>query len=367
MPPKTFFFRVDASPVIGTGHVVRCLNLARQLTRKGAEVVFLSRELPENFRRQIDQIGCVLMELTQFGDVLPQNPNLYETWLGCSQIEDAKECEALIGKQEDISLIVDHYGVNEEWLGIAKKACSKLIVIDDLAERKLDVDVVINQNLGWIASDYAHLVGQETKLLLGPQYAILAENYATARQKLDRSFKSEAPLRALVSLGGADNENISGKVARFLERMETKHNFVTTIVVGPMNPNFKELNAISQRSDGKIVLIQGSNNLVEAYLSHDIAIGAVGSSSWERCCLGLPTILVPIAENQKSAAKKLDGAGAGILVNYESGQFGLDLHNALDQMSNFEVREEISQRALDICDGEGAARLCDELVPLLNS
>lgn len=362
MSQNTFFFRVDASPVIGTGHVVRCLNLARQLTRKGAEAVFLSRGLPENFRRQVEQIGCAVMELTQYEDLLPQNPFSYETWLGCSQIEDAKECEALIGKQKEIIVIVDHYGVNEEWLGIAKRVFKKLVVLDDLAERRLDVDLVINQNLGWTARDYTHLVGQETKLLLGPEYALLAENYSTARKKLKRSFKSEAPLRVLVSLGGADIKNVTGKVARVLEEIQRNHDFLVTIVVGSMNPNSNDLHEICQRSNGKIVLIQGANNLTDAYASHDIAVGAVGGSSWERCCLGLPTIFVPIAENQKSAAKMLKKVGAGFLLDCLDNNFEHELTKALKQMSDKETRSAMSKQAMRICDGLGVTRVADEIM-----
>ena len=367
MSRQHFYIRADASPVIGIGHFVRCLNLAKSLIESEAEVSCISRNMGADLNNRLVTSGCRVIDLPSQNNASDQNLDDYATWLGACERDDFSQCLNLISGNADCSIIVDHYGVNEEWLGVAKKAFKKLIVLDDLAERKLDVDLVLNQNLGWTAKDYAHLVGQETKLLLGPQYALLAENYSTARQKLDRSFKIEAPLRVLVSFGGADIENVTGKVAQVLEEMQTKHNLLVTIVVGPMNPNSKELNAISQRSDGKIVLIQGANNLTDAYASHDIAIGAVGGSSWERCCLGLPTVLVPIAENQKSAAKKLDSAGAGILVDYESDHFGLDLLNALDQMSNFEILEEVSQRALDICDGEGAGRLCDELLLLLNS
>lgn len=359
---EKFYIRADASPVIGTGHFVRCLNLAKSLIKRHAQVTFLSRNLGRDLNDRLISAGCRVIDLPSQNTPSGQNPDDYSTWLGADEREDISQCLNLISGSADCSIIVDHYGVNEKWLGMAKKAFRKLIVLDDLAERKLDVDLVINQNLGWKARDYAHLVGQETKLLLGPRYALLAENYSKARQKLDRSFKSEAPLRVLVSLGGADIENVTGKVSRVLEEMQTKHDFMLTIVVGPMNTSSNELNAISQRSDGKIMLIQGANNLADAYSSHDIAIGAVGGSSWERCCLGLPTVLVPIAENQKSAAKKLDSAGAGILVDYESDHFGSDLLNAMNQMSNSEIREEISQRALGICDGLGAKRITNEII-----
>lgn len=362
MSVSDIYIRVDASPIIGSGHFIRCLNLAKFLVKRNSKVTFLSRNLGVDLKERIIAASCRVIDLSFQNKLMIQSPDDYATWLGANEHDDISECLNLISGSADCSIIVDHYGVNEEWLGKAKKAFRKLIVVDDLADRKLDVDLVINQNLGWAAKDYAHLVGQETKLLLGPKYALLAENYSIARQKLDRSFKSEAPLRVLVSLGGADIENVTGKVTQVLEEMQTKFSFVVTIVVGPMNPNSKELNAISQRSGGKIVLLQGANNLADAYLSHDIAIGAVGGSSWERCCLGLPTILVPIAENQKSAAKMLDGAGAGILVDYKSDHFGSDLLSALDQMSNFEIREEISQRALDICDGKGISRVCNEVL-----
>ena len=364
---KNFYIRADASPVIGTGHFVRCLNLARFLIKRDAEVTFISRSLGGDLNKRLISAGCRVIDLPSQNNSSNQSPDDYATWLGANEREDISQCLSLISDNEEFCIIVDHYGVNEEWLGKAKGSFRKVIVVDDLAERKLDVDLVINQNLGWTARDYEHLVGQETKLLLGPKYALLAENYSIARQKLDRSFKSDAPLRVLVSFGGADIENVTGKVAQVLEEMQTKHNLVVTIVVGPMNPNSNDLHAICQRSRGEIGLIEGVNNLVDAYASHDIAIGAVGGSSWERCCLGLPTIFVPIAENQKSAARKLDSSGAGILVDYESDQFGSDLLNALDQMSNLEIREEISQRALDICDGKGVTRLVDELLYLVNS
>jgi UDP-2,4-diacetamido-2,4,6-trideoxy-beta-L-altropyranose hydrolase len=363
---KNFYIRADASPVIGTGHFVRCLNLARFLIERDSKVTFLSRNLGIDLTERLNAVNCQFINLPSHNSPSEQNPNDYGTWLGAEEYDDISQCLNLIGDSEVCCMIVDHYGVNEGWLALAKKACNKLIVLDDLAERRLDVDVVINQNLGWTTGDYAHLVGQETQLLLGPRYALLAENYATVRKKVDRTFKSEVPLRVLVSLGGADIENVSGKVARVLGRMQTGHDFVMTIVVGPMNPNFDDLNQICRNSAGKIEILQGANNLVDAYSSHDIAIGAVGGSSWERCCLGLPTILVPIAENQKSAAKKLDRAGAGILVDYGSDQFELELCDAFNQLSNLEFRRTVSQRAAGICDGEGTARLCNELLLLLN-
>lgn len=359
---EKLFIRADASVIIGSGHFARCLNLARPLIKRGAEVTFLSRDLDEVFQLQLIAANCKLIKLPSPGAALRQKTDDYATWLGACEYDDISQCINLISGSADCSIIVDHYGVNEEWLGKAKKAFRKLIVVDDLADRKLDVDLVINQNLGWAAKDYAHLVGQETKLLLGPKYALLAENYSIARQKLDRSFKSEAPLRVLVSLGGVDIENVTGKVTQVLEEMQTKFGFVVTIVVGPMNPNSKELNAISQRSGGKIVLLQGANNLADAYLSHDIAIGAVGGSSWERCCLGLPTILVPIAENQKSAAKMLKKVGAGFLLDCLDNNFENELTKALRQMSDKETRSAMSKQAMRICDGLGATRVADEIM-----
>ena len=140
--------------------------------------------------------------------------------------------------------------------------------------------------------------------------------------------------------------------------------FEVTIVVGSMNPNLESLQQICRNSSGKIKLLQGKNNLVDAYLSHDLAIGAVGGSSWERCCLGLPTILVPIAENQKPAAKNLDNAGAGILVDCSTDQFEIDLGDAFDKLSNSEVRREVSRRAAGICDGNGGSRVSQQIFNL---
>ena len=359
---KKFYIRVDASPVIGSGHFVRCVNLAKSLIRRGAEITFVSRNLGGDLIKRAIEAKCQIINLSPQKHSAEQNPDRYETWLGAEERDDITECLDLMRRNEDFSIIVDHYGVNEEWLRIAKEACRKLIVLDDLAERRMDVDIIINQNLGWTAADYVHLVQPTTKLLLGPQYAIVDQDYSTVRQKLDRSFKGEAPLRVLISLGGADIENVSGKVARVLEEMQRKHDFVVTIVVGSMNPNSNDLHEICQRSSGKIGLIQGVNNLVDAYVSHDIAVGAVGGSSWERCCLGLPTVLVPIADNQMLSAKRLDDAGAGILVDNIRDQFELKIFRALNRLFYPEVREEISHRAFDICDGLGGKRIANEIM-----
>ena len=364
MSKEHFYIRTDASPVIGGGHFVRCLNLAKYLVKRGAKVSFLSRNLGHDLISQILAANCQAIDLPSHDTTITQEADNYQSWLGTEEQNDINQCLNLISDKNSFSIIVDHYGVDEEWLGIAKKSCGKLIVLDDLAQRRLDVDIVVNQNLGWRAKDYFHLVGPETKLLIGPQYALLSENYASAGGNLKRDFTNSIPLRVLVSLGGADVENVSGKVARVLEKMQFPLDFEVTIVVGSMNPNLESLQQICRNSSGKIKLLQGKNNLVDAYLSHDLAIGAVGGSSWERCCLGLPTILVPIAENQKPAAKNLDNAGAGILVDCSTDQFEIDLGDAFDKLSNSEVRREVSRRAAGICDGNGGSRVSQQIFNL---
>lgn len=361
MSQKTFFFRVDASPVIGTGHVVRCLNLARQLTRKGAEVVFLSRGLPENFRRQIDQIGCALVELTQYEDVLPQNPSSYETWLGCSQIEDAKECEALIGEQKEIILIVDHYGVAETWIDIIKPLVGGLVFFDDLAQRSLNVDWVINQNIGWEESDYHGLVNAETRLLIGPGFAALSDTYANMSKSFVRYYDPTGILRILISLGGADAHNVSKQIASVLCKLNLKREFKITIVAGHMNPNLQELQQFCGSQKGKVSLVTGANDLAEIYAEHDIAIGAVGSSSWERCCLGLPSILVAIADNQIPAAKELHRLGAGYYLENFNENLEEKLGRQIVFLEDANNWQKMSEIAAGICDGRGSQRIANIL------
>ena len=362
MTQEHFYIRTDASPVIGGGHFVRCLNLANFLTKKGAKVSFLSRNLGRDLASQIAAANCDAIDLPSNDTTITQHADNYQSWLGAEEQNDIDECLNLISDRESSSIIVDHYGVNEEWISIAKKSCRKLIVLDDLAERRLDVDIVVNQNLGWLAKDYVNLVGPKTKLLIGPQYALLSENYASARGNLKRDFTNPEPLRILVSLGGADIENVSGQVARALERFQTKDDFVVTIVLGPMNPNLNKLNQICERSGGKVKILQGADNLVDAYTFHDIAIGAAGGSSWERCCLGLPTILVPIAANQKRAATELQQVGAGFLLDFLQDNFEDDLAQALRQMSNKETRSSMSKQAMQICDGLGGKRVANEIM-----
>lgn len=362
MSQQHFYIRTDASPVIGTGHFVRCLNLAKSLIAQNSKVTFISRALDSSLSKLVNNAGCRVVDLSLQNRSMDQSPDDYSTWLGVSQYDDICQCLDVIDDKKNASIIVDHYGVNEEWFNEAKKKCEKLVVIDDLANRTLNVDLVVNQNPGWTKFDYAHLVGQQTKLLIGPQFAIISRKYESTRHNLIRNFTNLGPLRILVSLGGTDIENITGKIARILERLQKNRDYVVTLVAGPMNPNSNDLESISERSNGKIKMLRGKNCLVDAYLCHDVAIGAVGGSAWERCCLGLPCILVPIATNQEPAAKILQKVGAGLLLEYGHYNFECHLREALLKISNKDLRRAISNNAMQICDGLGARRVAEEII-----
>lgn len=362
MDLKHFYFRLDASPIIGSGHLVRSLHLAKALKRRGAKVSFVSRNLSEEYTANAISSNIRVIHAPDIGSPIEPKANDYKTWLGASEEIDVSQFLSYFGSSSNNVIIADHYGIGEIWTSHAKNRGHKVIAFDDMAEQRLNTDVLINQNLGWKDEHYSGLVKPHTKLLLGPKYAVLAENYASVRELLVRDFDRDTGLKVLISLGGSDAFNVSKKIVVALLPILNESDCTITIVVGALNPNQKSLEKLCSRSAGKIKLLYGKSNLAEAYASSDFAIGSVGGSSWERCCLGLPTILVPVADNQIPAAKTLNLAGAGILVKASGEHFESELCEAFKKMCKSKLRLAVSRNAMQICDGNGAERVCDEII-----
>ena len=362
MPLSDIYIRADATSLIGVGHFARCLNLAKKLEKRGVSITFLSRNLPKNMAKQAIYAGCRVIDLYPAHDGRPQLADDYGSWLGVTQEEDFFQCMEYVNETSNCFFIIDHYGVNDEWLAHARFAGAKVMIFDDLAERKLDVDIVVNQNLGWTNEHYVDLIGPNTNLLLGPKYAVLSENYFQERLCTHRKFDEHGALRVLISLGGSDPNNVSEKIARCLISLDFSSDFLVSIAVGPLNRNLDALSDLAFSAKGKVKLFVGQDSLVNVYSENDIAIGAVGGSSWERCCLGLPTILVPVADNQLPAAHALQEVGAGITVDYKDEQFEFALKCALETICNKSVRQEMSLNSMKICDGQGADRLAKKLI-----
>jgi UDP-2,4-diacetamido-2,4,6-trideoxy-beta-L-altropyranose hydrolase len=305
--------RVDSSLEIGTGHVMRTLTLAKALQKKGANVLFISRlhdgnivEIVENSGFEVFKLSKPKIENEEFLDSLP-----HSQWLGCSQEEDAKECELILKVFRPDWLIVDHYAIDKFWQEKLKPFFNKLMIIDDLGDREHVCDLLLDQNYGATRDKYINLVPEHCQLLLGAKFLLLREeflqwrNYSLKRRK--SSFKLS---HILVTLGGVDPDNYTSKVLQELSKVSFSSEVEVTVVLGKTAPHLKLIRQQASQMSVKTNLKINVSNMAEIMANSDLAIGAAGSTTWERCCLGLPSIQVVIANNQQLIAEALDELGA---------------------------------------------------------
>lgn len=316
----TILFRVDASLDIGTGHVMRCLTLADVLRERGADCRFVCREQPGNLLQLIRERGYTTHgllvdcgESPAGEDVNGPHPS-HADWLGTDWKCDAEQTRAAVGESAVEWLVVDHYALDRRWESTMRPVCRRLMVIDDLADRVHDCDLLLDQNLGRKPKDYAELVPGECELLVGPKYALLRPEFAALRKYSLRRRATPRLKRLLISLGGVDKDNVTGEVLDALNGCRLPEDCRITVVMGPHAPWLEQVKSTAGRMPWDTEVLVGVRNMAELMANSDLAIGAGGSTSWERCCLGLPSLILVLAENQRSIAMALHSVGAGIAI-----------------------------------------------------
>lgn len=307
--------RVDASTQIGTGHVMRCLTLADALSSQGAEVRFICRELPGNMIDPIRQRGFRVETLTAVAqDQDTQSDLEHGHWLTVSQQADAEQCADLLAQARPDWLVVDHYALDQAWQKMLQPFYNKLLVIDDLADRDHLADILVDQTFGRQQAEYRDRVPESAQLLTGAQFALLRKEFDTWRRRSLAERFSREPTRILLSMGGIDADNRSGYILEQLSHCQLPDNALITVVMGANAPHIDAVRSLATQLPFAVDVRVNVSNMAELMTSSDIAIGAAGSSTWERCCLGLPTLQVVIADNQKTIARKLSAAGAVIAL-----------------------------------------------------
>lgn len=348
-------FRVDASQYIGSGHVMRCLVLGDELKRKGYCILFACTPLKGDMRSLIRERGFQVISLPQpIVSTIAVNDADYQAWLQKSIAEDAQDFISSV-KSADL-VITDHYAIAEEWQTMVKNALNcQLFAIDDLARRH-HADLILDQTLGRQPEDYSDSV---THVLTGSQFALLSPSFFKQRQAaLFRQFPDGLP-NILISMGGIDAPNATLSVLKALCD-KVPANF--TVLLSPRSPHFqavKQWCASRPHVDHKEFV----TDMASLMLSHDIAIGAPGTTSWERACLGLPNIIIPIAENQRMICQQLAIHGASLSL--EINQIPHSLYNVYQKI----VEHWASFKAanLTLCDGLGTRRVGLEIDYLLNN
>ena len=354
-------FRCDASLSIGSGHVIRCRTLARELQRRGCEVLFLSRHQPGDLITLLEKEFRVLALPEQ--RLAPceslEGRELYEAWLGCSQRKDADDCLAVLAAADVHSadwVVVDHYGLDATWQSHLLKQLvgdgpTQLLVIDDLADRQQQADLLLDQNFFGSATQqrYQGLVPAHCRQLLGPHYAILGPEYA----QLHRLIPNRTELRrVMVFFGGVDPNNLTSKALKALMAPALTH-LEVDVVLGQQSSNHEAVaDLVAQRP---LTNLHGSLPSLAGMIARaDLGIGAGGATTWERACLNLPSLVVATAANQLEFAEALHQAGYQQLLGESSNVGYQQIQSAL--LAWIANRPHVSA-GNDLTDGFGAQRL----------
>ncbi|WBU50966.1 UDP-2,4-diacetamido-2,4,6-trideoxy-beta-L-altropyranose hydrolase [Kosakonia pseudosacchari] len=358
------YLRTDSSLSIGSGHVIRCLNLAKVLRKSGAQCFFISKNHRGNIIDKIIQEGfsTKIITIDNTSDAYIRDEKF---WLNGSQRDDALQFISLIEEQDqhpDI-IIVDHYSLDKEWEEIVKKRFSsaRLVVIDDLCNRHHFCDLLIDQTYQRRPEEYASLNENNGLVLAGTKFALLNPLFAGLRkQSIACKEKVDYPKTLMLTMGGVDAHNITGKVLEYLAQAAFKNIDKITVILGSAFPHRDEIYALAAKSNYNVEVLTNVTNMAELMLGHDFAIGALGGTTWERCTMALPAVNIAIADNQLTIAKNLSNSGAIVLYadNFKKDEFV----NAVQHL--FERYHEQRILVTDICDGLGLFRDIQEIIPV---
>jgi UDP-2,4-diacetamido-2,4,6-trideoxy-beta-L-altropyranose hydrolase len=367
----TVAFRTDASLQIGTGHVMRCLTLADALAARGATCHFLCRTHQGNMIDYIRSRGYATHPLNTVSGEFAENSLCvsgggesrtdHSNWLGVPLDRDVEACSQVLAVLRPEWLIVDHYALDYRWERSLAPYCRHLMSIDDLADRPHICDLLLDQTLGRNAADYRRLVPSACTLLCGSQYALLRPEFAALRSYSIQRRSQPALREILINMGGIDIQNVTGQVLQVLRTCFLPPSCRITVVMGPMAPWIDNVRILAKSVPNTTQVLVDVNDMAKLMADSDLAIGAAGASSWERCCLGLPAILIPLANNQVGVAKSLESSGAVMhidLTQVTSTKFS-DLFIAFSD--DLSLLQKMSVRAANVLDGSGVLAVMREM------
>lgn len=343
--------RADASPTIGSGHIARCLTLARVLRGQGSHVAFACRRLPGHRLDALSAEGFETFALPErYPDEDPQQA--IEAMLPWQADIDAL-AQLLDGHTAFDWIIADHYGLDHHWQTAARRWAPRIAAVDDLATRRYSVDLLLNQNLSGLSENYQPLLPANCRTLLGPRYAMLREEFNAPAIEI----KPQAQ-RLLVNFGGFDaarqTHHAMLALADFAE-------LEVDFVAGADNPAWMQMQALAEtRPHWR--LHSFVSDFHQRMLKADLFIGAGGGTSWERAALGLPTICIAVSNNQKVNGEVMAAAGAHVFMGAREQVSVEQLRDAIGfVVGNFYLRQSLAERSRQLVDGRGALRVAAAL------
>lgn len=345
---KRVAIRADASVAIGSGHVMRCLALAACLREQHVDVIFVCRDLQGHL--------CDLIAVRGFPvQRLPAAEASALDWY-----VDAQETRAAVQQLWTHAdwVIVDHYQLDARWEREVRSIAGRIMAIDDVADRPHDCALLLDQNQAMdMRRRYDGLLPAHCRQLLGPAYALLRDEFRQTRNALKRR---EGDLqRLLVFFGGSDPGNETSKVLRAIRELDVS-GIGADVVVGSANPHAAQVQRLCSEMHKTRFHCQ-VDNMAALMANADLAIGAGGSTTWERCCLGLPALVVILAENQAALTDAVADYGAIVNLGWAHCLVAEDYKNGIKAISA-EQRVRMSALGHALVDGMGASRVAQALI-----
>jgi UDP-2,4-diacetamido-2,4,6-trideoxy-beta-L-altropyranose hydrolase len=334
--------RADASSTIGSGHVMRCRTLADELARRGATIRFICREQPGNLAPLLRDAGYAVAMLPAADDV--------------RQAQDASESLTALGAECPDWLLVDHYALGAEWESRLRPRAGRILAIDDLADRAHDCDVLLDQN--WCGADTPHrydgLTGSNCRRFLGPRYALLQPVFAQIRKCMPR--RDGELRRVLIFMGAVDSGRQTLAALQALTDPALA-GLAVDVVIGGANRSTSEIEQLAA-SRPHTTVHRVLPNLAALMTRADLILGAGGSTTWERCCLGVPGIAVIAGENQRALTEALADAGIQLHLGEVPGVTAAHWRDAITALLSDPARlRSYAAAALRMTDGLGAQRI----------
>lgn len=360
-------FLTDSSNEIGIGHLMRCLSLARVFAGYGLKSKFICRKLNGNRNNLVKELGYELIELgvsTAKGSADSRSTtNTFNKSLEY-ELSDIDEIFQFVSKTLSPVLIIDSYNTTFEFEQNISGSCILTVVIDDLAARQHCCDIILNQNISAKHVDYFGLLPLNTKRLIGPTYSLLNPSFEFAHEEFIRRptrVIANEPKKILLSMGGSDGKNYTMMVLREIERICKRLDVEITVLSTSANKNLGEIKEYVSENTEWCTVSLDIIDMPNFLLGFDLCIGAGGVSALERCCVGLPSIILPIAQNQIPGSYSLAKKGACVVVNNAS-EASVCLNKYITQ-ANVETKlHEIAHNGVGLVDGRGCKRVAEIII-----
>lgn len=334
-------FRVDASVQMGTGHLMRCMTLAQELQQRGVQVRFICSDHPGNLNEWLQSKGLTVSVISQAS--------------ATDVAADAKQTISALNADRPDWIVVDHYGLDIEWERMLRPFVDRILVIDDHTGRYHECDALLDQNYGAdVAQRYAGLLPEACRMLVGPSFALLRQEFGALRERVSCRQSLE---NVLIFFTGGDDQGETLKAMRGVEIFGLSKQ--VDVVVGRSNPY---IDAIKSKCEKLAWGFHCQVDYMPTLISNaDLVIGAGGSSNWERCALGAPALVAVLADNQVNIAHDLDSAGVVVNLGWAHQLAAEDYVRALQALDSHRIAA-MSDKAMKVVDAAGAARVADALL-----